>query len=87
MAGTPRVLLLEEPTRGVDVGARADIYRLIRDACDSGAAVILASTDLPELIGLADRIAILRQGRLGPVVPNDGLTEADLLTLCYGSAA
>jgi ABC-type sugar transport system ATPase subunit len=87
MAGNPRVLLLDEPTRGVDVGARADIYRLIRAACDSGTAVIVASSDLPELLGLADRIAILHQGRLGPVVANDGLTEAGLLTLCYGSAA
>ena len=87
MAGNPRVLLLDEPTRGVDVGARTDIYRLIREACDTGTAVVLASSDLPELLGLADRIAILRQGRLGPVLANDGLTEAALLTLCYGSAA
>ena len=87
MAGNPRVLLLDEPTRGVDVGARADIYRLIRAACDTGTAVVLASSDLPELLGLADRIAVLRQGRLGGIVANDGLTEAALLTLCYGSAA
>ena len=87
MAGTPRVLLLDEPTRGVDVGARADIYRLIRTACDGGTAVILASSDLPELLGLADRIAVLHKGRLAHLVANDGLTEADLLTLCYGAAA
>jgi ribose transport system ATP-binding protein len=87
MAGAPRILLLDEPTRGVDVGARADIYKLIREACDTGTAVILASSDLPELIGLADRIAVLHKGRLGTVVRNDGLTESALLTLCYGSAA
>jgi ABC-type sugar transport system ATPase subunit len=87
MAGAPKVLLLDEPTRGVDVGARADIYRLIRQACDTGTAVILASSDLPELLGLSDRIAILQKGRLATIVPNDGLTESALLTLCYGSAA
>jgi len=87
MAGAPRVLLLDEPTRGVDVGARADIYKLIREACDIGTAVLLASSDLPELIGLADRIAVLHKGRLATIIRNDGLTESALLTLCYGSAA
>ncbi len=87
MAGRPKVLLLDEPTRGVDVGARADIYKLIRQACDTGTAVLLTSTDLPELLGLSDRIAVLHKGRLATIVPNDGLTESALLTLCYGSAA
>jgi ABC-type sugar transport system ATPase subunit len=86
IAGQPRVLLLDEPTRGVDVGARADIYRLIREACDTGTAVILASSDLPELIGLSDRIAVLHRGRLAHMVAGAGLTEAALLTLCYESA-
>ncbi|MCC5975951.1 MAG: sugar ABC transporter ATP-binding protein [Rubellimicrobium sp.] len=83
LAGNPRLLLLDEPTRGVDVGAKYDIYRLIRGLADRGIAVILASSDLPEVIGLADRIAILHHGRLAHLVPNDGLTEEGLLTLCY----
>ncbi len=87
IAGAPKVLLLDEPTRGVDVGARADIYKLIRDACATGTAVLLTSSDLPELIGLSDRIAVLQKGRLAHLVHNDGLTESSLLTLCYGSAA
>jgi ABC-type sugar transport system ATPase subunit len=87
MAGAPKVLLLDEPTRGVDVGARADIYRLIRQACDTGTAVLLASSDLPELLGLSDRIAVLHNGRLSQIVPNDDLTESALLTLCFGAAA
>jgi ABC-type sugar transport system ATPase subunit len=87
MAGRPKVLLLDEPTRGVDVGARADIYALIREACAQGTAVLLASSDLPELLGLSDRIAVLQKGRLAHLTANDGLTEAALLTLCYGSAA
>lgn len=83
IGGDPRVLLLDEPTRGVDIGARFDIYRLIRQLCDQGLAVIMASSDLPEVIGLSDRIAVLQSGRLAHLVDNDGLTEAALLGLCY----
>ena len=87
VAGNPRLLLLDEPTRGVDVGARFDLYRLIHDLAARGVAVILASSDLPEIIGLADRIAVLQDGRLSALVTNDGLTEGDVLTLCYGPKA
>ncbi|MBA4351970.1 MAG: sugar ABC transporter ATP-binding protein [Rhodobacter sp.] len=83
MAANPRLLLLDEPTRGVDVGAKFDIYTLIRSAAAQGTAVILVSSDLPELIGLSDRIAILTSGRITATLPADGLTEAALLTACY----
>jgi len=83
LAGQPRLLLLDEPTRGVDVGARFDIHALIRAFADGGGAVILASSDLPELIGLSDRIAVLRAGRLGAMLPAAGLTDAGLLARCH----
>ena len=83
VAGRPKVLLLDEPTRGVDVGAKFDIYRLIRQFCDDGLGVIVASSDLPELIGLCDRIGVLQSGRLAHLVPTDNLSEAALLSLCY----
>ncbi len=83
LVGRPRVLLLDEPTRGVDVGARADIYALIRNLAAEGAAILVASSDLPELVGLADRIAVLREGRIVRVLDADGLTEAGLLAHCY----
>ena len=83
MAGKPRLLLLDEPTRGVDVGAKFDIYSLIRAAAAEGTAVIVVSSDLPELIGLSDRIAILNAGRLTRILPAEGLTEAALLSACY----
>jgi ABC-type sugar transport system ATPase subunit len=83
IAGAPQVLLLDEPTRGVDVGAKFDIYRLIRQFCDDGLAVIVASSDLPEIIGLSDRIAVLQSGHLAHLVPNRDMTEATLLSLCY----
>src|SRR5918993_1859498 len=59
----PRVLLLDEPTRGIDVGAKAEIYRLIEDLKERGLAVVLASSELPELMALSDRILVLREGR------------------------
>ncbi len=59
---SPRLLLLHDPTRGVDIGARAEIYRLINDATARGAAVLLASSDLPELLGLSDRVIALHRG-------------------------
>ena len=83
IAGNPAVLLLDEPTRGVDVGAKFDIYALIRDLAAKGAAVIVVSSDLPELIGLSDRVAVLNAGRITQVLPARGLTEAALLAACY----
>jgi ABC-type sugar transport system ATPase subunit len=87
LAGAPKVLLLDEPTRGVDVGAKADLYRLVREMAERGVAVIVASSDLPELLGLADRIAILREGRLTDQFENHGMTEADLLARLYDGEA
>lgn len=83
LAGRPRVLLLDEPTRGVDVGAKFDIYTLIRDLAAQGTGVVVASSDLPELIGLCDRIAVMAGGRIARILPAEGLTEAALLAACY----
>jgi ribose transport system ATP-binding protein len=57
-----RVLLLDEPTRGVDVGARAELYAVIRRLADDGLAVLLVSSEVPEVLGLADRVLVLREG-------------------------
>lgn len=83
LAGNPRVLLLDEPTRGVDVGAKFDIYAVIRTLAASGVGVIVVSSDLPELIGISDKIAIMHRGRLTGIAQADGLSEAGLLTRCY----
>jgi ABC-type sugar transport system ATPase subunit len=65
----PRLLLLDEPTRGVDVGAREEIYALIGALCRRGVAVLMASSDLPEVQRLADRIIVLRKGRVVTELP------------------
>lgn len=87
LLGDPQLLLLEDPTRGVDVGARADIYALIREASARGCAVLLASTDLPELLGLCDRIMILRAGHQAALLNTGTLGPADLLARIYETEA
>jgi ABC-type sugar transport system ATPase subunit len=87
LAGKPRVLLLDEPTRGVDVGAKADIYAIVRRLAEAGAAVVVASSDLAELIGLSDRIVLVRDGRTGAELAADGLSEAALLAAIYAGEA
>jgi ribose transport system ATP-binding protein len=69
------VLILDEPTRGVDVGAKAEIYRLIREQADRGRAILLISSYLPELFGLCDDLAVMREGRLSPVRPIERWTQ------------
>ncbi len=83
MARSPRVLLLDEPTRGVDVGAKVDIYNLIRQVSDNGTGILLASSDLGELLGLCDRILVLKKGQQLALIENADLSQADLLALCY----
>ncbi|MBI2301350.1 MAG: sugar ABC transporter ATP-binding protein [Armatimonadetes bacterium] len=84
LATDPRVLILDEPTRGVDVGAKAIIHRAIAEAADRGTGVILISSDLPELVGLADRVLILRRGRLVGELSGPGCTEEAVLLAANG---
>lgn len=84
MAGKPRVLLLDEPTRGVDVGAKFDIYRLVLELADQGTGVLLVSSDLNELLGICDRIVVMRRGQLRHSVATQQLDKEALLALCYG---
>ncbi|MCC6314831.1 MAG: sugar ABC transporter ATP-binding protein [Thermomicrobiales bacterium] len=80
-----QVLLLDEPTRGVDVGAKREIYRLIRHIADRGAAVLMISSELPEVIGVCDRILVMHEGRLAGELPT-GATEEQIMTLATGGS-
>lgn len=83
-----RVLLLDEPTRGVDVGARAEIYSLIRQLADGGAAVVVVSSEIPEVLGLADRVLVISDGRVVHQGPADSIDEHGVLDLVMeGSVA
>jgi ribose transport system ATP-binding protein len=75
----PRVLLVEEPTRGVDVGARAEIYLHLRQLAEQGLAVVFASSDLPEVLGLADTVATFYRGRLVRIAPAHALSATEVL--------
>ncbi|MEO1091700.1 MAG: sugar ABC transporter ATP-binding protein [Pseudomonadota bacterium] len=77
-AGTD-ILLFDEPTRGVDVGAKWEIYALIERFAEAGKAIVVVSSELPELLRLADRVLVLREGRLVADLANDGLSEADVM--------
>ena len=83
-----RVLLLDEPTRGVDVGARTEIYALIRSLADRGVAVVVVSSEIDEVLGLADRVLVLREGNVVHEGPADEIDEHQVLDLVMeGSAA
>lgn len=86
LARKPSVLLMDEPTRGIDVGTKAEIYRLIRALAAGGTTVIAVSSELPELIGMCDRILIMHEGRISGEVEADGADEEVLLSYCYGKA-
>lgn len=83
LATDPRVILLDEPTRGVDIGAKAEIYNLIRQLAEQGASVLVISSELPELLQLCDRIAVMAQGRVTGDLPAVDATEEALLELAF----
>jgi ABC-type sugar transport system ATPase subunit len=75
----PKVLLLDEPTRGIDVGAKSEIYALIRRLAADGMAIMMTSSELPELLAVADRILVLCEGRITAVIPRAEATEESIM--------
>jgi ribose transport system ATP-binding protein len=83
----PKVLILDEPTRGVDIGAKAEIYRIIDELVHAGVAVLVISSELPEVVGICDRVAVMREGRIvGEVGGESGQTisEENIMALAVG---
>ena len=81
-----KVYLFEEPTRGIDVGAKAGIHELMRELADGGAAVLMISSELPEVIGMSDRILVMRGGRIAGELPA-GAAEPDVMALATGTGS
>ena len=81
LALEPTLLIVDEPTRGVDVGARAEIYRILRDLRAKGLALLVVSSDLPEVLTLADRIVVMADGRTVGEIAGAEATEGDVLRL------
>ena len=86
LATEPRVLILDEPTQGIDVGAKAEIHRLMVRLARQGFALILISSELPELLGMADRIAVMRAGRLAGILAASEATREAVLQLAMDEA-
>jgi ribose transport system ATP-binding protein len=79
----PKILIFDEPTRGVDVGAKAAIHDLMRGLAKDGMAIMMISSELPELIGMSDRIIVMRDGRIAGVLPA-GPSEETVMHLAAG---
>jgi ribose transport system ATP-binding protein len=84
LAMNPKVMMLDEPTRGIDVGAKSEIYRLMRGLTNAGVAVLMISSDMEEVIGVSDRIAVMHEGRITGILDRDQFSEENVLLLAVG---
>jgi len=80
----PKVLILDEPTRGVDVGAKREIYQLMNELTDRGVAIIMVSSELPEVLGMSDRILVVHEGKIAGELPKETATQENIMTLATG---
>ena len=81
LAIKPRVLILDEPTQGIDVGAKSEIHRLMVDLAADGMAIIVISSELPELLGMCDRITVMRAGTISGTLTREEATAESIMTL------
>jgi ribose transport system ATP-binding protein len=84
LAMAPKVMIFDEPTRGIDIGAKSEIYRLMRELADSGVAVLMISSDMEEVIGVSDRIAVMHEGRIAGILDRERFSEENVLLLAVG---
>ena len=87
LASGPRVLILDEPTRGIDIGAKVEVHRLIADLAAQGLAIILISSDLPEVLAMSDRIIVLHEGRITAEIPREQASEERVMFAATGTEA
>jgi ABC-type sugar transport system ATPase subunit len=81
----PALLILDEPTQGVDVGAKAEIHALIQDLAERGLAIIMISSELPEILGMSDRVAVMHAGTVSGVLSRSEATQDKILALALQS--
>ena len=81
----PKVLFLDEPTRGIDVGAKAEIHALMAKLADDGVAIVFVSSELPEILGMSDRVLVLHEGKITGEFTNNNLTQAEILRCAAGA--
>jgi ribose transport system ATP-binding protein len=80
----PKVLIMDEPTRGIDVGAKAEIHNLLRDLASQGVGIIIVSSELPEVLGVSDRVAVIHEGTLMGILSGEEATEENVMSLASG---
>ncbi|EEC9780083.1 sugar ABC transporter ATP-binding protein [Escherichia coli] len=80
----PRILLLDEPTRGVDVGAKSEIYRIMNEMARKGVAILMISSELPEIVGMSDRVYVMREGSIAGELNGKNITQENIMTLATG---
>jgi ribose transport system ATP-binding protein len=80
----PSIVIIDEPTRGIDIGTKEQIYRFIAGLADEGRSIIVVSSEMPELIGICDRILVMRSGRIVGEVTGERMTENDIVALATG---
>ncbi len=83
----PKVLIVDEPTRGIDVGAKAEVYRLLRDLADRGVAIMVISSDMEEVLGISDRIAVMHEGEIAGFLNRSEFSEEAVMNLAVGKKA
>ena len=84
LAMQPKVMIFDEPTRGIDIGAKSEIYKFMRGLADTGVAVLMISSDMEEVIGVSDRVAVMHEGAISGILARDEATEENILQLAIG---
>jgi len=79
LATEPKVLIVDEPTNGIDIGAKADIHQLLRDLSEQGMSIIVISSELPEILAIADRVLVMRRGRIAATLDGRNLTQEEIM--------
>ena len=87
LATQPKILIVDEPTRGIDVGTKSEVHRLLSKMAQEGLAIIMVSSELPEVLGMADRIVVMREGRQVGTLSRDEATPEKVISLATGAAA
>jgi ribose transport system ATP-binding protein len=87
LALSPRILILDEPTRGIDVGAKAEIYRHMAALTDEGITILMVSSDMEEVLGMSDRVVVMQERRIRGVLARAGLTQHKVAALMTGQTA
>jgi ribose transport system ATP-binding protein len=84
LAAAPRVIIFDEPTRGIDVGAKSEIHRLMRDLANNGTGILMISSELPEILGMSDRVVVMYSGKVMAVLKADEATEEKVMAAATG---